>query len=54
MVNMADENGMTSMEFKVPTRWLLWFKSEFTTITKWEWILTSAFEEFAPYKGPIE
>ncbi len=54
MINMADENGMTSMEFKVPTRWLLWFKSEFTTITKWEWILTSAFEEFAPYKWPIE
>ncbi len=54
MVNMVDENGMVSMEFKVPTRWLLGFKSEFTTITKWEWILTSAFEEFAPFKGPIE
>lgn len=54
MINMIDENGQVSMEFKVPTRWLLGFKSEFTTITKWEWILTSAFEEFAPYKGPIE
>jgi len=54
MVNMIDENGQVSMEFKVPTRGLLGFKSEFTTITKWEWILTSAFEEFAPYKGPIE
>ncbi len=54
MINMIDENGQVSMEFKVPTRWLLWFKSEFTTITKWEWILTAAFEEFAPYKGPIE
>lgn len=54
MVNMIDENGLVSMEFKVPTRWLLGFKSEFTTITKWEWILTSAFEEFSPYKGPIE
>jgi GTP-binding protein len=42
------------MEFKVPTRGLLGFKSEFTTITKWEWILTSAFEEFSPYKWPIE
>lgn len=54
MVNMVDENGQVSMEFKVPTRGLLGFKSEFTTITKGEWILTSAFEEFAPYKGPIE
>lgn len=54
MINMVDENGLVSLEFKVPTRWLLGFKSEFTTITKWEWILSSAFEEFAPYKGPIE
>lgn len=54
MVNMVDENGVVALEFKVPTRWLLWFKSEFTTITKWEWILSSSFEEFAPYKGPIE
>ena len=51
---MVDENGVVALEFKVPTRWLLWFKSEFTTITKWEWILTSAFEEFAPHKGSIE
>ncbi len=54
MVNMNDDNWTTSMEFKVPTRWLLWFKSEFITATKWEWILTSAFEEFAPYKWAIE
>lgn len=36
MVNMVDENGQVSMEFKVPTRGLLGFKSEFTTITKGE------------------
>ncbi|MGE4443785.1 MAG: translational GTPase TypA [Candidatus Altimarinota bacterium] len=54
MSNMTDENGMVALEFKVPTRGLLGFKSEFTTITKGEGILTSAFEEFAPYKGPIE
>ncbi|MDD5769354.1 MAG: translational GTPase TypA [Candidatus Gracilibacteria bacterium] len=54
MVNMVDENGLVSLEFKVPTRGLLGFKSEFTTITKGEGILTSSFEEFAPYKGPIE
>lgn len=54
MVNMVDENGLVSLEFKVPTRGLLGFKSEFTTITKGEGILSSAFEEYAPYKGPIE
>jgi len=54
MSNMIDENWIVSLEFKVPTRWLLWFKSEFTTITKWEWILTSGFDSFSPYKWPIE
>ncbi len=54
MANMYDENWETQLEFLVPTRWLLWFKSEFTTITKWEWILSSWFEEFAPYKWEIE
>lgn len=54
MVNMVDENWIVSLEFKVPTRWLLGFKSEFTTITKGEWILSSSFEEFAPYKWAIE
>lgn len=51
---MTDENGITNIEFLVPTRWLLGFKSEFTTLTKWEWIISSSFEEYAQYKGPIE
>lgn len=51
---MTDDNWITNIEFLVPTRWLLGFKSEFTTLTKWEWIMSSSFEEYAPYKGPIE
>lgn len=54
MQNMVDENGLTSLEFLVPTRGLLGFKSEFTTITKGEWILTSGFEKYDFYKGEIE
>lgn len=54
MTNMSDENGIVNLEFKVPTRGLLGFKSYFTTMTKWEGLLSSSFEEFAPYKGPIE
>ncbi len=54
MTNMIEENGITNIEFLVPTRWLLWFKSEFTTITKWEWLLSSSFEEYIPYKWDIE
>lgn len=54
MINMLDDNWIVSLEFKVPTRWLLWFKSEFTTMTKGEWLLSSSFEEFTQYKGDIE
>ena len=54
MTNMIDENWIVNLEFKVPTRWLLGFKSYFTTMTKWEGLLSSSFEEFAPYKGNIE
>ncbi len=54
MTNMIEENGLTNLEFMVPTRWLLGFKSEFTTLTKWEWIISSAFEEYVPYKWAIE
>lgn len=54
MTNMFDENGVTNLEFLVPTRGLLGFKSEFTTLTKGEGLLSSGFEEFVPYKGNIE
>lgn len=54
MLNMSTDRGTTSLEFMIPTRWLLGFKSEFTTLTKGEGILTSSFEWYGPYKGEIE
>ena len=54
MTNMVEENGIVNLEFSVPTRWLLGFKSEFTTMTKGEGLLSSSFDKFEEYKGPIE
>lgn len=54
MLAMNPENGLVNLEFKVPTRGLLGFKGEFTTMTKGEGLLSSGFEEFAPYKGAID
>ncbi len=54
MSNMVDENGIVSLEFSVPTRGLLGFKSEFTTMTKGEGLLSSSFDCFEEYKGAIE
>ena len=54
MINMFDENWTTNLEFLIPTRSLLGFKSIFRTLTKGEWFLSSGFEEFASHKGNIE
>jgi GTP-binding protein len=54
MSNMVEENGIVNLEFKVPTRGLLGFKSEFTTMTKGEGLLSSSFDCFEEYKGAIE
>jgi len=54
MSNMVEDNGIVSLDFSVPTRGLLWFKSMFTTMTKWEGLLSSSFDKFEEYKGSIE
>lgn len=52
--NMLTENGITNMEFEVPTRGLLGFRSRFTIETKGEGIVYSSFDRYDDYKGPIE
>lgn len=49
----TDVHGITSMEFLLPTRGLMGYRNEFLTITRGLGILTSIFENFAPWKGPI-
>ena len=53
MQDMSTENGLTNLEFLIPTRGLLGFKREFVTLTKGEGILYSSFEKYAPYAGDI-
>lgn len=54
MKDLKIENGIATMEFEVPTRWLLGFRSSFTIDTKWEWIMYSSFSHYDEYKWPIE
>lgn len=54
MSDMIEDNGIVNIEFRVPTRGLLGFKSEFTTMTKGEGLLSSSFDCFEEYKGAIE
>ena len=53
MQDMITENGLTTIQFDVPTRGLLGFRAEFILMTKWEWIMYSSFSTYEPYKGEI-
>ncbi len=54
MKNMANENGNSIMEFEIPTRGLLGFRSSFVVLTKGEGTLYHSFSHFAPHCGKIE
>ncbi len=54
MKNIQSEKGNTMIEFEVPTRGLLGFKSIFLLLTKGEGTLYHSFSHFAPYMGSIE
>lgn len=49
----TDENGITSIDFLIPTRGLMGYRNEFLTATRGLGILTSVFEQFAPWRGTI-
>ncbi len=49
----TNEHKITSMEFVMPTRGLMGYRNDFLTITRGLGILTSIFEEFAPWRGSI-
>ena len=53
MQNMVAENGLTNLEFDVPTRGLLGFRADFILVTKGEGLLSSSFSHYAPHMGDI-
>ncbi|MBP7061306.1 hypothetical protein KBA84_00535 [Patescibacteria group bacterium] len=54
MQAMNSENGLTTLEFEIPTRGLLGFRSEFILLTKGEGIMYSSFSHYDNYRGDIE
>ena len=48
-----DDQDITKMDFYIPTRGVMGCHSEFLTLTKGLIIMTSIFDHYAPYKGPI-
>lgn len=54
MTNMYPaKGGYTRLEFSIPARGLIGYRSEFMTDTKGNGILNSVFDDYEPYKGEI-
>ncbi|MBC8101084.1 MAG: translational GTPase TypA [Cytophagales bacterium] len=49
----AGERGGTRLEFVIPTRGLLGFRSAFLTLTRGTGVLSTLFEKFGPWAGEI-
>ena len=55
LVNMLPpEKGYSRLEFRIPSRGLIGYRSEFLTDTKGNGIMNSMISGFEPYKGEIE
>jgi GTP-binding protein len=54
LLNMAkNESGTSRLEYSIPTRGLIGFRSNFLTMTRGLGLLASIFEGYHPYKGEI-
>ena len=47
------EDGMTRLEFNIPSRGLIGYRGSFLTMTKGTGVLNTMFEDYVPYKGDI-
>lgn len=54
MVDMESaEEGHTKLKFKIPSRGLIGYRTEFLTDTKGEGVMTDVFDSYGPYRGNI-
>jgi len=55
LINMHNGgNGHTRLEFSIPSRGLIGYRSEFMTDTKGTGIINTIFDKYSPYKGDIQ
>ncbi|HEB50457.1 MAG TPA: translational GTPase TypA [Desulfobulbus sp.] len=54
LLDMQVENSMARMKFKVPTRGLLGYRSEFMTDTRGMGVMNYVFAEWGPHAGEIQ
>jgi GTP-binding protein len=51
--NMGSESGTSRLEYSIPTRGLIGFRSAYLTLTKGLGILGSIYDGYYPYKGEV-
>jgi len=54
MVSMSSENNYTRLEYLVPTRGLIGYRSEFINTTHGQGTLEKSFDSYKPFSGVIE
>ncbi len=53
LLDMTSNNGRSRIEYNIPARCLIGYRSEFLTDTRGEGIMNTTFNGYAPYKGEI-
>lgn len=53
MQDMGNENGRVRLHFKIPSRGLIGYRTEFMTDTRGEGIMNSIFSHYGPYRGEL-
>ncbi|MBP5270869.1 MAG: translational GTPase TypA [Clostridia bacterium] len=54
LVEMSNHGSRTRLEYRIPTRCLIGYRSKFMTDTRGEGILNTIFDSFEPYKGEVQ
>jgi GTP-binding protein len=54
LVNMRTESGTNFLEYSIPTRGLIGFRSNFLTLTRGLGLFSSLFDGYKPYQGQVE
>ncbi len=54
MKHMSSENGYSILEYIIPTRGLIGYRSEFINTTKGQGTMIKSFDSYMPYAGEIE
>jgi GTP-binding protein len=54
LIEMTQDGNRTRIIYKIPTRGLLGYQSEFMTITKGLGVMNYVFDEYGPYSGDIK